>query len=511
MAFKYYLIIVVSFLLTGCAEVGIISGGPKDEIAPKVVKSSIEKGTTNFRGESIELTFDEFVQLNKPSENIILVPQHAQLDVQLVKKSLKIKLSNELKNNTTYTLYLNAAVKDVNEGNDSLMHYTFSTGPILDSLRFTAIVSEAFSNQVKNKIVVGLFDSLNAEKPIYFGQTNQAGIVTLSAIQEGTYFCKAFEDKNKDLQIQKDEAQDHIFQSIRIDTSYRDTVNFRISVPKSEEKIKNIQILAPGIITAHIPDSNAIESIKLNGIESKKYFYPKKDSLVIAIGTITESPIQLELNKDTFQLNYSQKDKLKPLKAKYIEVENGTSQFLKFRYRDIIKSINSKCIFILNLKDSTEVPFFADKPHNDEVQIQLLDNNAMSIRISMKDSCIQFESGKFNSPEELIVNRRQARELGTLNVKLSKSLNFGIIQLIQKGSILEEKQISDGVNYVQFSNLLPGEYYFKVIFDSNGDGEWNPIDVRNQREAEKVLNFSTPIKVRANWEVETILELNDNN
>ena len=168
MAFKYYLIFLTSICLSGCAEVGTISGGPKDEIAPKIIKASIENGMTNFKSQSFQLTFDEFIQLNKPSENIFLVPQDAKLECDLVKKSLNLKLSNELKKNTTYTLYLNAAVKDVTEGNDSLIQFTFSTGPRLDSLKFAARTLDAFSNNIKSKITVGLFDSLHADKPIYF-------------------------------------------------------------------------------------------------------------------------------------------------------------------------------------------------------------------------------------------------------------------------------------------------------------------------------------------------------
>ena len=115
MAFNYFLILIITLVTIGCAEVGTISGGLKDEIAPKIIKSSIQNGTTNFKSQSIELTFDEFVQLVKPTETIFLVPQHAKLETQLTKKTLEISLSNALESNTTYTLYLNAAVKDVTE------------------------------------------------------------------------------------------------------------------------------------------------------------------------------------------------------------------------------------------------------------------------------------------------------------------------------------------------------------------------------------------------------------
>jgi len=75
---------------------------------------------------------------------------------------------------------------------------------------------------------------------------------------------------------------------------------------------------------------------------------------VISIGNIAENTIQLELDRDTVLLTYAQKEKQKPLKAKVIELENGSSTFLKFRYSDFVKSIDDSKISIMNLKDSSD-------------------------------------------------------------------------------------------------------------------------------------------------------------
>ena len=508
MAFKHLLILVQLIFLFGCAQVGTITGGAKDETPPRLIKSTLQNGTINFKDKNIALTFDEFVQLNKPTDNIFLVPQDAKVEAKIIKKTLILSLSNELQINTTYTLYLNEAVKDVTEGNDSLMQFTFSTGSKIDSLMLHAYVSDAFSNQLQSKVVVGLFDSLNTEKPKYFSQSNNYGFAKLASLKAGNYYCKAFVDKNKDLIIQKDEAQEVLFNSISVDTTFKDTLKLRISTPNLIEKIKNTQILGPGIITSHIPKFKTFEKVKINGIESLDYFYPKKDSLVVALGQLTESTIQLELDNDTLLLNYSQKEKLNPLKAKYIEFENGASSDIKLRYTDFVSTISEKGISILNLKDSTIVPFVVSAPFFDEVHIQLLDSRAKELRFSLKDSCIQFKSKRFNSKQELFINLRDEKELGSLNVKLNKSLNNGILQLIHKGKVIEEKSLNEGVKLIPFKNLLPGEYNFRIIIDRNMDGSWTPINPETESLAEEVIYFTSPVKVRANWEVESTLELN---
>ena len=44
-------------LLSSCAQIGTIEGGAKDENPPRVVKSSVENGTVNFKEKKIEWVF----------------------------------------------------------------------------------------------------------------------------------------------------------------------------------------------------------------------------------------------------------------------------------------------------------------------------------------------------------------------------------------------------------------------------------------------------------------------
>jgi len=508
MAFKYYLSFFLLFLISSCAEVGTITGGPKDDVAPKIIKSSIQNGTTNFRSKSIQLTFDEFVQLNKPAENIFLVPQDARLESTLIRKTLKINLSNELQNNTTYTLYLNAAVKDVTEGNDSLMQFTFSTGPILDSLKFFARVADAFSSLVKSKITVGLFDSLEAQKPIYFGQSNQEGLVTLSALKEGTYFCKAFEDKNKDLQIQKDEAQDWDFEPIQIGGVYTDTIDFKISTPPQPDKIKYVKFLPPGLIAAHIPKELEIKSISLNGSEltTSQFWRPQKDSLQIAYGNQTENEFSLIINSDTFNLRRLEKNKMAKLNPKKITSDKEVTAISSFEVMDVIESIDSNKIEVLKLPDSLKVSYSLAIQQN-RFTIQPEDKSFRKYVVVFKEGAINGLSGKSNSLCKIEVANKDEREFGSLNVRFNKPIEFCILQILDKENVIDEQKITSSDKPVVFSRLIPGEYTFRIIEDLNQNGQWDPISPENKQKAERIYQFSTPVKVRSNWEVETMLEL----
>ncbi len=63
-----YTVIMLFLIIAGCAKVNTPSGGPKDRIPPRVVKSVPENGMKNFTGKKITITFDEYVVLDKIAE-----------------------------------------------------------------------------------------------------------------------------------------------------------------------------------------------------------------------------------------------------------------------------------------------------------------------------------------------------------------------------------------------------------------------------------------------------------
>ena len=492
-------LIFAILLLTSCAQVGSISGGAEDEIAPQIQKTNLVAGTTNFSGNSVEIMFDEFILLNKPTETIFLVPADAKVEAKLTKKTLNLNWKESLLPNTTYT-----------EGNDSLMQITFSTGPIIDTLQLNAIVKDAFSNKPEAKVVVGLFDSLQAEKPRYFAKTIADGSVKLHSLKAGNYFLKAFNDKNNDLIIQKDEAQDWNFERISIDTAFRDTLKLRVSSPIKTNKIGNVQVLAPGLISVHVPEDSVLTKILYNDKEfvQTDFIAAGKDSLLFAICKTELNPLQLILNQDTLSIRYSEKDRKTKLKPKYIEIENGFTDFIQLEINDYIQEIDFTKFKLLSAKDSSEVKF-EGKKNIQSFDLVLSSKDVRSFILQIDENAIIGKSGMGNSKTSLMINLRSERELGSLNVKLSQGIENGVLQLMQKDKVIAESILAPATLSIPFQNLIPGEYSFRLLIDSNQNGTWDPINVKEQKKAESMIYFSTPVKVRANWEVETELGLRE--
>ena len=172
MAFRISLSFLVLVLLSACAQVGQISGGDKDTVAPQVIasKTTPPSNSTQFNGNSISMTFDEFIQVNNPQQTLVMIPKHARPTISVNKKTATIEWKEDLQANTTYVLYLNGTIEDVAEGNDSLMAYAFSTGDFVDSLRYSVTVEDAFTNVPLQDVTVGLFTDKDSTKPYYFAK-----------------------------------------------------------------------------------------------------------------------------------------------------------------------------------------------------------------------------------------------------------------------------------------------------------------------------------------------------
>ena len=97
----------------GFSERGTLRRDP-----PKFISSLPAPNQTNYKGKKVEILFDELVQLDKPSENVIITPPQMQLPViRAAGKKVVVELKDTLKENTTYTIDFTNSISDNNEKN----------------------------------------------------------------------------------------------------------------------------------------------------------------------------------------------------------------------------------------------------------------------------------------------------------------------------------------------------------------------------------------------------------
>jgi hypothetical protein len=511
---RFYPIILIAFILSSCAQVGTISGGDKDEVAPqpKLLRVNPPNESTNFKAKEIEIPFDEFIALSNPTENIRIVPPHAKLNVSMKKKSLIISWEEDLKPNTTYAIYINKAVKDITEGNDSIIQYVFSTGNELDSIKYAVKIIDAWTNLPVDKCIVGLFDPVTKEIR-NFSETSKNGEALLNYIKADNYELLAFIDENKDLIVQDHERIGFkIDRIIEIQASIIDTVAIRMFTPIPKAKIRTKKYQSPNsiVIGATVPMNNEI--VYLNGakLSSERYVKIKEDSLRIFLPVseilINEVVIQSDelLDSASVRTSVSKTPPQVTVSSQSSKNSFAPSENISFVASSFITAIDTSMVRVLNTKDSTYVHNYSYSMTHNILTIELDKSLYSQLEFQFLKNAISTDAGG-NLEQKINCTLNEDRNYGSLNLDLSYYSTKILLQVYFDNKPIKLIALEGSLESILINELEPGNYTFKVTLDENKNGKWDPGNLMDYLQPEKVDLYSTPTKVRANWEVEATL------
>ena len=510
----HFIIGLTVSILTSCAQIGTIEGGKKDENPPRVVKSSVENRTVNFSGKKIEWVFDEYFQLNNPQNSVSITPNHTRLKTSSSAKKLEIEFLDSLQPNTTYQLILNSAVKDINEGNDSLMVFVFSTGPTLDSAYFQTRIVDAFNNQPLKKMYVGLFDSLNAE-PRYLQKTNDQGFAFFSYIKSGTYLVKSWDDQNSSGKYDSAERVAFRTETLQINDSVIDSIPLKIAQPEFDRIIRNVSVIEPGMIGLSL---NKYETdfkffySDTNEIANSELLWKGNDSLLIPYNVKTNLANKLFVKQNSTVLDSarleSAAEEITSIKIKPTSTWITPDSPISFELTDFISKIDERKISCIDKSSKDTIKIESFEKIGNQLILKLEKILAKELEILFLKEAITGRTNLKSDRLKLAISVFTPRELGTLMVDVSKLDQNDIIQLLLNGKVVKSKRRESNQS-IDYTELVPSEYTFRVIRDKNQNNRWDGWDINLKKEPEKVLWFSTPIKVRANWDIKT--ELNPKN
>lgn len=251
----YWSLIILAGLFSvvlSCARQAAPSGGKKDITPPKIIKSVPANGSLNFRGKKIIITFDEFLALEKVNEKFMVSPPlKKKPNIVLKGKNLNIEFLETLKDSTTYTLYFQDAIRDLNEGN-AIPNYefVFSTGNVLDSLSVTGNIYNSFNLEVPEKTIILMHSHLADSAPLkmlpdYITLADINGGFRINNVRSGNYHLFALQDKNNDKKYDSDEEYAFLDNPVNID---------RVKNYLPIVKVKHTTKVKPGIkITPAVP------------------------------------------------------------------------------------------------------------------------------------------------------------------------------------------------------------------------------------------------------------------
>ncbi len=205
---KFVILIVLTLTLWQCAQIGSLGGGPKDEVPPQVLKTEPANGSPNFAETGFTVYFNEFIQLDGINQKVMISPPLEKMpDFKEKGKSLQIKFNEELKENTTYSVYFGDAIVDLTERNALLnFTYIFSTGPTVDSMSMAGTVINAFNLETVEETYVLLYKDNNdtlpldslplSVKPYYVSKTDENGRYQFNGLGNSSYLVFGLKDLN---------------------------------------------------------------------------------------------------------------------------------------------------------------------------------------------------------------------------------------------------------------------------------------------------------------------------
>lgn len=525
--FKYILFLFF-LILVSCAKRGSITGGLKDTIAP-VLKMSFPKNfSTNFKGNEIKLTFDEYIKLKDLKKQLIISPPMKNEPLILptnISKYLTIKINDTLQPNTTYSFNFGQSIEDNNEGNPfNQFKYVFSTGTYIDSLTLGGTLEDAYNKEVVSFVSVMLYDVNDKfkdsvvynENPRYITNTlDSAKNFKLENLKAGKYLLVAMKDYNSNTKFNPEKDKIGFrkqFITIPNDTThelklFKEVLPFKVFKPIQTSENRLILPYEGVAKDSKITLKNGSEI--LPSIITK---FPKKDSLQIWFKPLKVDSLQLAVAKNkykgdfTFSVKAQKKDSLK-ISAVQNSILNFREQFTLETATPITKFDYSK-IKIIN-KDSVSVAF---TPKYDDFNQQLFfdfkKEPSEKYTFSILPGALTDYLEQSNDTLIYKLATKELADYGNLTVRLQNVKRFPVIVELtnEKGDVLAT-EYSESNTKVEFNLVEPSLFTLRLIYDDNKNKEWDSGNYLEKRQAEEVVYFSKPIDVRANWDVEQVFDV----
>jgi len=520
---KNFFVVLVIFVIFGCAKRGYITGGEQDIYPPEVLRTSPKNFSTNFNTQEVTILFDEFVRLKDVNKQLIVSPplkHRLEITPYNATKQIKLRFRDTLEPNTTYSLNFGQSIEDNNEGNVLQGYrYVFSTGSYIDSLSITGSIKDALERETENYISIMLYQANQAfndsiiftENPRYITNTlDSLTSFTLENLKEGEYLLVGIKDKNNNNRF--DPKQEKIAfhsQLISIPTDevfhlemFKEIPDFN-AVRAFETTQNKLTFAYEGIF-----ENKKIELRKGNDLlETIITKVPEKDSLNIWYNPIEADSLEVRVYDEDFEKTFTIKPREKTPDT--LSVSMKSSKRLHFRDNVYFNSttpvaaIDNSKIELLN-KDSLNVDFTtAYDPHHQRLDILFQKEEKQHYYLALYPGSVTDFFGKENDTIKTDFSTQSYSDYGNLKITLQNVKEFPIIVELtdDKGKVLAE-HYSEDQNIIEFHLLNPAIYTLRIIYDSNRNGIWDTGNYLQKIQPEKVIYFPRKIDVRANWDIE---------
>ncbi len=515
--------ILVSILLSTCANRGTISGGEKDVEPPEITRESPKNFSTNFKENEIRIYFNEYVKIKDVQKQLIISPpmktQPEITPLGSANKEIRIKIYDTLLPNTTYAFNFGQSIVDNNEENPySFYRYVFSTGDYIDSLSVSGNILDAEKREPEDFVSVMLYEVdstftdsvIYKETPKYITNTlDSTTTFKLENLKAGKYLMIALKDANNSNKYEQ--KTDRIafkkdFITIPTDESFelklfKEAADFKIIRPNQtagnkiafgyEGDAENLKI------NLHTRTSSGFAKRVTKDSKSDTLYYwymPKieADSLFFSVTNKTYHDSMYvnirDMKKDTLVI--------KPIQSGTLKIDEN----FELEGSVPFKAISKENITLLD-KDSTKVDFAMtldslknryvfdfEKKEDDTYKMQLLPGALTDF----------FENT--NDTLNYSIRTKNASDYGKARITLVNAVYPVIVQLTDTQGKIVAEQYGEKNAPFDFDNLNPGKFDIRVIFDTNKNGKWDAGNYLKKTQPERISYYPDKIEIRSNWD-----------
>ncbi len=523
---------IIAEMLFSCAQPVAPTGGKKDTLAPKIVKTFPNNQSKGFNGKLIEIQFDEYVSVTNIQQQLSITPNlEGTYETKILPKGARLTFDKPFRENTTYSFNFRNTFKDMNEGNPAKnVRLVFSTGKYIDSLEVSGKVKNPQTNKPMLDISVGLYvfsDTLNPKKvkPYYFMKTDTSGNFKIENVAAGKYRIYAIGDANNNLLYE--EAKEVL-------GIIKDTITLKNSIQNLEIYMANANKIVNKVLKSrstsnyyYLEYNRGIKKVFINFANKKDSMnYQQMDARNVRIFNTNN------VSTDTIKIKISVTDSLDRVFTH--------DQKIKFKVRTKKDTVGVKEEFTFKTNpasgqdidlNETGYIFTFTKPikNYDLKKLEFMNDTLVRVPITEKD--IKWNSEKTElkiqldakKPKELIrLKMQKAAFISIENDSTGKLVssyqlrdpeNYGIISGEIKNAkekafiveLLDEKydvvKKVDNVSKYQFDFVKPGIYYLRLVVDENRNSRWDAGDLEKNILPEVIQVKADKIKLKANFEL----------
>lgn len=520
---------------SGCAQIVPLQGGPKDTIPPQLDSAnSTPNLQTNFQKQVIQLTFEEFVQLNNVFEQVVVSPPLKTRPTISLKKYRTVEFEfdaeEELRPDATYIINFGEAIKDYTEGNVAPIRFIFSTGDFIDSLEVRGKVVDAREGKPVKGALVMLYDNLNdtvvrTERPFYFSRTQEDGSFLIQNVKSDTFKVFALMDAEPANYLFDNATEGIAFLDSNIVTSDTTPAPLLLSYFLPEPPLLLLEDKRPRYGLLKLLFNREPYDAQITYDDIGQYWFQEtiEDTIQIWYDWNSSDSFNIYVQTDTTSKTLTVKS---GKKQEFLEeaklrqtnaLQGGRQQTIppakphELAFNHPLAAIDTSLVRLY--KDSTRTPatfvLTIDTLHPQKAQLNSKWTEKALYELVLLPGALTDVFGIKNDTirRKYLIDEKKNYGNILLTINQLDSTQQYLIELFQRNDLFDRYTVAQDTAFsIQLFGLKPGEYKVQIVEDRNGNGRWDPGNYDRKTQSE-TLYSKTLESLRANWDLEATLSI----